>query len=54
MISECCGAEDRGDLSFDSLGICPLCKELCVFVSEDMFGNEYAKSQEIDALTGDE
>lgn len=54
MISECCGAEDRGDLSFDNLGRCPICEEHCLFISEEEFGERYAKEQEINALTGDE
>jgi hypothetical protein len=49
MISECCGAEGA-DLSYNNLGLCPICKEGSVFISEEEFGER----EQIENALGDD
>jgi hypothetical protein len=56
MISECCGAEDvilivfGTDIKYSDIHACPECHAECNFITEEEFGEEYAKAQIKNAL----
>lgn len=52
MISECCGAKPKGNS--DDLGICPECKDHCVYVEEFVYVEKRIVENGLKSVMGDE